>query len=281
MFCKNFELENFWIQKGKTSFLAKLIGMKHVKNIGEITIKKRSIIPVNVNEIQNSTEPPVSLLFQTGYLTIKQQKVDEDKEICLVLDIPNTEVKESLMSELWANLSNISVDTAFKRIRMLANFLKEDEFIAFMKEFNNDLASIPYFESQHAGKYEGYYHSHVHMLVRYIGLPFRSEDATSEGRTDMWIETLKCFYFIEFKRCEKGGNITDLIQGAINQIFEKKYYVSLTANSDFSIKTKYAIGCVCSTETRKICGVGIQEFTCGLNGLNKLELKSFLDEFSY
>ena len=58
-----------------------------------------------------------------------------------------------------------------------------------MKEFNNDLASIPYNESQHATNYEGYYHSHVHMLVRYIGLPFRSEDATSRGRTDMYYDS--------------------------------------------------------------------------------------------
>ena len=96
----------------------------------------------------------------------------------------------------------------------------------------------------------------------------------------MWIKTLKCFYFIEFKHCEKGGNITDLIQEAINQIFEKQYYVSLTANSDFSIKTKCAIGCVCSTETRKICGVGIQEFTCESDGLKKMKLQNFLDEFN-
>lgn len=152
-----------------------------------------------------------------------------------------------------------------------------------MKEFNNDLASIPYFESQHAGKYEGYYHSHIHMLVRYIGVPFRSEDTTSEGRTDMWIETRNIIYYFEFKRYDpdkRNQVIANLIKEAIDQIFETKYYNDHTEPESYK-KMRYAIGCVCSTGTRKICGVGIQKFTYSLNGIDKMELQNFLDEFSY
>ncbi|CAG8685185.1 6363_t:CDS:2, partial [Funneliformis caledonium] len=68
IFFENFEYENFWIQKGKTEFLARLIGKEHV--IDQITIEKRLVVP----------DLPVSLLFQTGYLTIKQQKIDDDDE---------------------------------------------------------------------------------------------------------------------------------------------------------------------------------------------------------
>ncbi|CAG8619143.1 7238_t:CDS:1 [Funneliformis mosseae] len=82
-FFENFEYENFWIQKGKTEFLARLIGTEHV--IDQITIEKRLVVP----------DLPVSLLFQTGYLTIKQQKIDDDDEQSLVLEIPNAEVKEA------------------------------------------------------------------------------------------------------------------------------------------------------------------------------------------
>jgi hypothetical protein len=280
-FFESFEYENFWIQKGKTKFLARLISSEHVKNIvDEITIKKRLVVPVDVDDIQKSSELPVSLLFQTGYLTIKQQKTDDQGEQCLVLEIPNAEVRESLMSELWANLSNTSIETACNRIQILAQLLKKDDFIGFMIEFNDDLASIPYNESQHAGNYEGYYHSHVHMLVRYIGLPFRSEDATSQGRTDMWIMTNMSIYYIEYKRYDppKTTNnqvIRNLIQEAIDQIFTNQYYACHTRSN----KKLYAIGCVFSTGTRKICGVGIQEFTYGSDGLVKMGLQNFLDEF--
>jgi len=142
----------------------------------------------------NSTEPPISLLFQAGYLTIKRT-IEED----LVLEIPNNEVRDSLMSELWSNSLGVTIEKAFKRIELLATLLKKDEPIGFLKEFNNDLASIPYFENQHAEKYKGYYHSYIHMLVRYIRLPFRSEDATSEGQTDIWVETRNIIYYFEFK----------------------------------------------------------------------------------
>ena len=95
-----------------------------------------------------NNELPVSLLFQTGYLTIKQQKTDDDDEQCLVLEIPNAEVKESLMSELWASFYETSIETACKRIGLLATLLKKDNFIEFLREFNDDLASIPYNESR-------------------------------------------------------------------------------------------------------------------------------------
>ena len=48
-FFENFKYKNFWIQKRKTKFFAKLIGTEHVKNIiNQITIKKKLIVPVNV-----------------------------------------------------------------------------------------------------------------------------------------------------------------------------------------------------------------------------------------
>ncbi|RIA99355.1 hypothetical protein C1645_811602 [Glomus cerebriforme] len=282
-FFDNFEYENFWIQKGKTKFLARLIDMKHVKNVvNEIMIKKRLVVPVDVGDVQKPSELLVSLLFQTGYLTIKQQKTDDDDEQCLILEIPNAEVKESLICELWANLDNTSVETAWKRIHILAKLLKEDKFIEFMLKFNNDLASIPYNESQHAGNYEGYYHSHVHMLVCYIGQQFRSEDATSQGQTDMWIMTENAIYYIEFKRYDppkttSNQAIMTLIREAINQVFNNEHYANHT---EFNAKTRYAIGCVCSTGTRKICGVGIQEFTFESGMVNKKGLNNFLNEFS-
>ena len=83
----------------------------------------------------------------------------------------------------------------------------------FMIKFNYDLASIPYNESQYARKYEGFYHSHVHMLVCYIGLPFRSEDATSQGRTDMWIT-------IEYKRYTQKTIDDQIIENLIQEAIE-------------------------------------------------------------
>jgi len=121
------------------------------------------------------------------------------------------------------------------------------------------------------------------MLVRYIGLPFRNEDVTSEGRTDMWVETRNIIYYFEFKRYDSDKRnqvIANLIKEAIDQIFETKYYNDHTDPESYN-KMRYAIGCVCSTRTRKICGVGIQKFIYGSNGLERMELQNFLDEFSY
>ncbi|CAG8654204.1 13708_t:CDS:2 [Funneliformis mosseae] len=116
-----------------------------------------------------------------------------------------------------------------------------------MRAFNDDLASIPYNESQHAKDYESYYHSHIHML-HYIPLKTSNDQV-----------------------------IRNLIQESIEQIFKNKYYAY---HMEFHDKSLYAVGCVFSTGTQKICGVGIQEFTYRLNKLEKMELQNFLDEFS-
>jgi hypothetical protein len=43
-------------------------------------------VPVDIDDIQKSSEFAISLLFQTGYLTIKQQKTDDNNEQCLVFE---------------------------------------------------------------------------------------------------------------------------------------------------------------------------------------------------
>ncbi|CAJ0880104.1 15510_t:CDS:2 [Entrophospora sp. SA101] len=134
------EFLNYWIQKGKTSLLAKLISIEHVKDIAdEIKINENSIVPVSIADIQKSSTFPVLLFFQTGYLTIKQQEGTN-----LVLEIPNTEVCESLMGELWANFDDTSLETAFNQIKTLTDLLKQDKFKEFLIEFNKDLGTIPY-----------------------------------------------------------------------------------------------------------------------------------------
>ena len=145
------------------------------------------------------------------------------------------------------------MENAFKRIETLVTLLKSDDFIEFIRTFNDNLASIPYNESQHAEDYKGYYH----MLVHYIGLPFQSKDATSQGKTDMWIMTNNSVYYIEYKRyvSPKTANdqvIRNLIQEATEQIFTNEYYA---CNTKFHNKSLYAVGCVFSTGTWKIWGL--------------------------
>ncbi|PKK66884.1 DUF1703-domain-containing protein [Rhizophagus irregularis] len=112
------KLENFWVKKGRTSFLAKLVRLEHIKDIAkhEIRINRDCMTPVSIENIQNSSELPVSLFFQTGYLTIKKVEIVNKETEYLILAIPNSEVRNSLMGELWANTFCIPVENAFRRI---------------------------------------------------------------------------------------------------------------------------------------------------------------------
>jgi len=87
-------------------------------------------------------------------------------------------------------------------------------------------------------------------------------------------------YYIEYKHYDPSKTtnnqvIRNLIQEAIDQIFTNQYYTCHI----YSNKKLYAIGCVFSTEIRKICEIEIQEFTYGSDGFVKIGLQIFLDEF--
>ncbi|CAG8694872.1 4830_t:CDS:1, partial [Funneliformis caledonium] len=117
---------------------------------------------------------------------------------------------------------------------------------------------------------------------RYIELPFQSENTISQDRTDKWIMINMSIYYLEYKcyislKTSNDQVIRNLVQEAIEQIFKNKYYA---CHTEFHDKSLYAVGCIFSTETQKICGVEIQEFIYRLNKLEKIELQNFLDEFS-
>ncbi|CAG8807461.1 1229_t:CDS:1, partial [Dentiscutata erythropus] len=95
------------------------------------------------------------------------------------------------------------------------------------------------------------------------------EDASSQGQTDMWVSTDKAIYYIEFKcyfqETMKELLITNLVKQVVNQIFEKEYYID---NIVYISKTQFAVDCICSTKTRNICSMSMQEFVTESGGLN-------------
>lgn len=51
-----------------------------------------------------------SLLFQTGYLTIKKRDIREDGEIDYTLSYPNREVHEAFMLHLFRSYTSKEID---------------------------------------------------------------------------------------------------------------------------------------------------------------------------
>lgn len=153
---------------------------------------------------------PTALLYQTGYLTIKEYNVKLRR---LRLGIPNDEVKEGLFKVLLPYYVKSHVGTENKVVSdMVMNFMLGDAEGA-MKCMQAYFAGI-----SHKMKMdnENNFHNAFYLLTDLIGLETETESATSDGNIDIVIRTADYIYVIELKYDRSAAS-------ALKQI-EKKHY---------------------------------------------------------
>ena len=112
---------NYWYESGTSKPLMQLIEKDKI-SIEEINNKVQTAGLFEGTEITDMTL--TNLMFQTGYLTVKEVKVKGMQEKYL-LDYPNHEVKESLYKHIIGYITKSNaVDVEAKSIRMRQAFLK-------------------------------------------------------------------------------------------------------------------------------------------------------------
>lgn len=187
----------------------------------------------------------ISLLFQTGYLTIK--KVDEISLTTRMyyFSYPNMEVKESFLKHLFSEFSRTVPDQVGGLVLQLSNKLNFDELDEFFEILESLFASIPY--DIFVKEREGYYNTVIYLLLTLIGINIKSEVHTSRGRIDAVMETDNNIYVMEYK--------LGTAQQAMAQIKEKKYYEKFL-NSKKTIKL---VGVGLDIEKKNIGSYKIEE----------------------
>jgi len=174
------------------------------------------------------------LLYQTGYLTIKDFKKPQE----YTLDIPNVEVKDGLMKSLLPYLNPCQKITASEIIRNMRDAFYDDDFDSVMKHLQTYLSTVPYTSVKDS---EGHYQSLLYVLFSLMCNYVQVEVRTPQGRVDLLVETPQFIYLVEIK-LNKSADL------AIDQINLKHYA------DKFSLDTKPVkkVGVNFSTETRNI-----------------------------
>ncbi len=203
---------NYWFSTGTPTFLIDAIKEKEfpVEDL-EHTEADDSIFESFDIENMELT----SLLFQTGYLTVKEKQVsDEGEETTYYLSYPNQEVRESFLKHLLKGFSRKDFVAGRKYLQKLKTALRKDKIDDFFAVIKSFFASIPY--DIFIGNREGYYHTIIYLLLRLSGVSVFPEEETNIGRIDAVVETKNTIYILEFK--------IGTPEEAMNQIKEKKYY---------------------------------------------------------
>ncbi len=222
--------QNFWFTTGTPTFLVEAIRDQ------QIEVAKLSNLAVSqsfFDKFELRRLDIYSLLFQTGYLTIK--KVEDD---IYYLSYPNEEVRVSFLNNLleaFAWQPSGLVNSWMVDIHLALNAGDVESFITHLRSL---FASIPY--QIFIDQLEYYYHSVIYIALKLLGVRLACEVQTSKGRIDAVVETKRRVYVMEFK--------LGTAEEAMKQIEERDYGLAYKADGREVVK----LGVGFSREDRNI-----------------------------
>ncbi|MBN1877385.1 MAG: PD-(D/E)XK nuclease domain-containing protein [Anaerolineae bacterium] len=152
---------------------------------------------------------PEALLFQTGYVTIKDAQGSY-----YTLGYPNDEVKSAFITQFLYTFAGPNKQPVSVLVAQLAALLQQEDFAAFAETIQALFAHIPYPEA--ARQDEAHFHVLFYLMVAASGMPASPELLTNRGRIDLAVELSDQVFVMEFK-CNQS------VQSALQQIRAKGY----------------------------------------------------------
>ena len=226
------KLGNYWFETGTPTYLVELLKENHYP-LEHLTYEQATADTLTGIDTVDSS--PIPVLYQSGYLTIK----DYDPEFeTYTLGFPNKEVEEGFTRFLLPYYAHIrSGSSAFH----IVNFVKEvrsGDIDGFMKRLQSFFSDTPY---ELVRDLELHYQNVLFIIFRLVGFYTQAEYHTSEGRVDLVIRTDQFIYVMEFK-------LDGTAEEALQQIEEKQYALPFASDP----RRLFKVGVNFSNATRNI-----------------------------
>jgi hypothetical protein len=229
-FFSNRDFRNYWFATGTPTML--LYQMK-VQNVYDVENTVIDIDELEICDVENLNLIP--LLFQTGYLAIKEKNYAERT---LLLDYPNKEVRESMYRFMINGIApNPKRFHTIGTINDIKKALLINDLDSVKTTISSLLADLP--SEVYDKQSEGLYHGLLHFIFSLLGVYIKSEVHSSKGRADSVVETATHVYIFEFKFNKSA--LAAMQQIKKNQYAEKyrnsgKIIVGIGANFKTDIK---------------------------------------------
>ena len=236
------EFSQYWVDTGGMSyFLIEIAKRVHFDISLDVNLKVASYTLNGVDLVQMvktevSKENFLALLYQSGYLTIKDSTKGRSGYL-LTLGYPNEEVEQGLNKILFPAY----VGTAARNFDnlVLADLFDNGKLDEAMEKLSSIFASIPYYELVFDS--ESAWHAGFICMMNMLEADIIPEQPTNKGRIDCVIKSPNDIYVIEFKYNQSA-------EVAIQQIRENKYYEPYLSCG----KTIHLLGINFSTEQKNI-----------------------------
>ena len=231
---KSLTFRKYWFSTGTPSFLVRYLeqGNYRLDNLAACRASEQDLSGVNARRPQ-----VITLLYQTGYLTIKDYNPRTDR---YTLGYPNKEVEDGFMDSLSQFYTPIDKNPgAFSADRFVED-IESGDVEMLMRRFTAFFADADY---QVAGDAELYFQNTMYVILKLMGQQVQVERHTSNGRIDVLVQTDRYVYIIELKRDKDP-------QDALDQISDKGYDWPFLADG----RKVFRIGATFSTANRRLEG---------------------------
>jgi hypothetical protein len=236
---------SYWFQSGTSRYLVEML--KRYAKEGKFDLSmmedQHNVDASSFNTPIEAMSGPLPLLYQSGYLTIKDYSEEDN---LYTLDIPNAEVRVGLMENLLPLYTNANVDDFKGTTSLASTCLRKGDYEGALRHLQSLLASIPFMRGDadilaDAEKTEAYYHRLFYFFFRMLRNEVFAEVRNAVGACDIVTFTPRYIYIFEIK-------IDADPQVAIDQIEAKGYAKPFLTDGREIIK----VGVSFSTKTRTI-----------------------------
>jgi len=229
------DIMNFWFSTGTPTMLVNVMRQTGV------TLQQIEHFQATPDRFDAPTErisDPIPVLFQSGYLTLKEYNPFSRK---FTLGFPNGEVREGFAKSLYKYYmedyvgSGDTLGNAFSDLQF-----KEISFEQFVETIRRWYAGIPYSITD-KNQNEQLYQSLIYAALMGFGADVQAEEQTSDGRMDIALRLPHGIYILELKYGKSADEATD-------QIIRKDYAVRFAADQ----RPVWAVGMNISQDRRTI-----------------------------
>ena len=229
---KRKEFGSYWFETGTPTYLVELL-KKHHYDLHRMAHEETTAEVLN--SIDSTSDNPIPVIYQSGYLTIKGYDVEFGN---YRLGFPNNEVEEGFIKFLLPFYASVNTVEASFEIQKFVREIRSGDYESFFRRLQSFFADTPY---ELVRDLELHYQNVLFIVFKLVGFYVKAEYHTSEGRVDLVLQTDKFIYVMEFK-------LNGTAEEALRQINEKHYALPFERDG----RELFKIGVNFSAETRNI-----------------------------
>ena len=217
------ELKNYWFATGTPTFLVNYLKDAHY-NVPDLD-GNVEINETGIELYRADAKNPLPILFQSGYLTIKEYIEDVNM---YRLGFPNDEVRYGFLENLVPAYSSLRPDETGVSIWKFVEDIRAGNVDEFMERMQAIIAGVPYdnLPKDKLKLREQNYQTAVYLIFKLMGQFVQTEINCAKGRADCIVHTKDSIYIFEFKLMSAGT-----AEDAIVQIKENGYAAQFKTSS--------------------------------------------------